>query len=57
MSDFLHLDAIQGISDARTKMYLKVNRGSTVANDTVVRQEFWQRFELCLKTGQNGGGV
>ena len=57
ISNPLRLDAVQGSSEARTELYREVLRRSTTADDEVMRQEFWQSFELCLKAGQNGGGV
>ncbi len=57
MSDFQHLDTMQGASDARIELYLRVRRRSTVASNAAVLQEFWQSFELCSKARQNGGEV
>lgn len=57
ISDAFRLDAVQGISEARTELYKQVLRRSTGADDEVMRQEFWQSFGHCSKAGQNGGGV
>ena len=55
-SNFIHLDAVQGNSEARTKLYANVLRGSTGAVNEVMRQ----KSTGCLaKPGSSvdGGGI
>lgn len=54
-SELFRLDAEQGDYGVRTELYKSVQRWSTGVDDKVMRQEFWQSFELCSKAGQNGG--
>ena len=54
---FLRLLAVQGNSEAQTKLYGAVLRRSTGAVDEVMRQELWRSLLLRGKAGQSAGGV
>lgn len=50
------LSAVQGNSEARTKLYPVLCR-STGAVDEVMRQELWRSLALRTKAGQSAEGV